>query len=61
MEIDPGDVIVADLGGVVNVPAGLLGDVVERCRIGREIDVKCLVDIKAGKGIAQSFKTWRGK
>ncbi|KAG8864515.1 hypothetical protein FRB96_005018 [Tulasnella sp. 330] len=59
--IQPGDIMVADADGVVCVPKDMVEDVSERCRIGREVDDKCMEDIKAGKGVAETFKLRRGK
>ncbi|KAF8197855.1 ribonuclease E inhibitor RraA/Dimethylmenaquinone methyltransferase [Pholiota molesta] len=59
--IQPGDWMVADEDGVVCVPRNLEEQVIELAAKGREIDAKCLEDIKAGKGVGQSFKLHRGK
>ncbi|KAG8883615.1 hypothetical protein FRB99_004570, partial [Tulasnella sp. 403] len=54
--IKPGDMMVADEDGVICVPLEVEGEVVERCRVAREVDARCLNDIRAGKGVAASFK-----
>jgi regulator of RNase E activity RraA len=59
--VTPGDWIVADEDGVVCVPVDMVDKVVELAKKGQEIDVKCMADIKAGKGIQASFKEYRGK
>jgi len=59
--IQPGDWVVADEDGVVCVPRKLESQVVDLATKGREIDSRCMEDIKAGKGIQQSFKLHRGK
>ncbi|KAG8997936.1 hypothetical protein FRB94_007368 [Tulasnella sp. JGI-2019a] len=59
--IQPGDIMVADVDGVVCVPKDMVEGVAERCRIGRQTDDKCMEDIKAGKGVAETFKLHRGK
>jgi regulator of RNase E activity RraA len=61
VNIQPGDVILGDVDGVVCVPVGIVDEVIEKCRVGREIDEKCMADIRAGKGVAASFKLHRGK
>lgn len=60
-EVLPGDWIIADEDGVVCVPQALVDQVVELATIGREIDARCMQDIKAGKGIQASFLKYRGK
>lgn len=60
VEVRPGDVIVADEDGVVCVPRELTEEVSELASRGREIDERCMVDIKAGKGVQESFKKHRG-
>ncbi|KAI6033152.1 ribonuclease E inhibitor RraA/Dimethylmenaquinone methyltransferase [Pisolithus orientalis] len=60
-EVLPGDWIIADEDGVVCVPQSLVDQVVELATIGREIDARCMEDIKAGKGIQASFLKYRGK
>lgn len=58
--IHPGDLIVADEDGVVCVPQGMVEQVVSAATKGREIDERCMADIKAGMGIQASFKKHRG-
>jgi len=58
--VHPGDYIVADMDGVVCVPQRDIQRVVETARKGKEVDERCMKDIKAGKGIQATFKTHRG-
>ncbi|KAI6040306.1 ribonuclease E inhibitor RraA/Dimethylmenaquinone methyltransferase [Pisolithus marmoratus] len=60
-EVLPGDWIVADEDGVVCVSQALVNQVVKLAVIGREIDARCMKDIKAGVGIQASFLKYRGK
>ncbi len=57
----PGDWIIADEDGVVCVPKTLEDSVVELAAKGKQVDVLCMEDIKAGKGVQASFKKYRGK
>ncbi|KAL1723936.1 ribonuclease E inhibitor RraA/Dimethylmenaquinone methyltransferase [Schizophyllum commune] len=59
--VSPGDWIVGDEDGVVCVAQALEKEVVEKALKGREVDAKCMEDIKAGKGVQASFKLHRGK
>lgn len=59
--VEPGDWMVADEDGVICVPKGVVEKVVELAYEGREIDAKCMNDIRAGKGVQASFKLHRGK
>lgn len=59
--INPGDWMIADEDGVVCVPRDLESQVIDLATRGREIDERCMEDIKAGKGIQESFKLHRGK
>ncbi|KIJ49551.1 hypothetical protein M422DRAFT_246631 [Sphaerobolus stellatus SS14] len=61
VSLEPGDLIVADRDGVVCVPKDLEEKTIELATRGREIDAKCMEDIKAGKGVKESFKKWRSK
>lgn len=58
--VHPGDFVVADENGVVCVPQGDIQKVVETAKKGREVDGRCMKDIKAGKGIQTAFKAHRG-
>ncbi|KDQ57445.1 hypothetical protein JAAARDRAFT_35160 [Jaapia argillacea MUCL 33604] len=59
--VKPGDFMVADEDGVVCVPTELVEKVVDLAKRSREVDEKCMADIKAGKGVQASFKEHRGK
>jgi regulator of RNase E activity RraA len=59
--IEPGDWMVADEDGIVCVPSGMVDDVLCAARQGREIDAKCMNDIRAGLGVQASFRKHRGK
>jgi len=61
LTVEPGDIVVGDRDGVVCVPKDLIQNAVELATKGQEIDAKCMEDIKAGKGVKESFKKWRGK
>lgn len=58
--VHPGDYIIADIDGVVCVPREDVQKVVETARKGREVDDRCMKDIKAGKGIQTTFEAYRG-
>lgn len=55
----PGDIIVADIDGVVVIPKGKVGEVVELAERGKMIDERVAKDLKAGRGVAESFAKWR--
>ncbi|KAH7108158.1 RraA-like protein [Auriculariales sp. MPI-PUGE-AT-0066] len=58
--VHPGDWIVADCDGVVCVPANLVTQVCELAATGRQVDDRCMADIRAGKGITATFSLHRG-
>ncbi|THH19836.1 hypothetical protein EW146_g1379 [Bondarzewia mesenterica] len=59
--VSPGDWLVADLDGVICVPRELAEEAAALAAQGREVDSRCLEDIKKGVGVAESFKRHRGK
>lgn len=61
VRVEPGDWMVADEDGVVCIPQELKSKVVELAVKGREVDARCMQDIKAGFGVQASFKKHRGK
>lgn len=60
VEINPGDIIVADEDGVVCVPQELADRVIVTATKAQEVDERCLQDILAGKGVKETFKKHRG-
>ncbi|CAL1706487.1 unnamed protein product [Somion occarium] len=61
VDVHPGDWMVADEDGVVCVPQDLISKVLELAAKGREVDEKCMQDIRLGMGVQASFKKHRGK
>ena len=61
VEVRPGDWVVADSDGVVVVPREMEEKVVQVATVGREVDEKCMRDIRAGVGVKEAFKRHRGK
>lgn len=61
LTVEPGDYVVGDNDGVVVVPKGIVDQVLELAAKGREVDERCMQDIKAGLGVQASFKKHRGK
>lgn len=61
VQVNPGDWMVADEDGVVCVPQDLVSQVLDLAGKGREVDDKCMQDIRAGLGVQASFKKHRGK
>jgi len=59
--VNPGDLVLADLDGVVVVEPGMVEKVLELAQKGREVDGKCMEDLRNGKGIQETFKLHRGK
>ncbi|ORX58063.1 RraA-like protein [Hesseltinella vesiculosa] len=59
--IHPGDIMVADLDGVVCVPVDLVDQVVESCEKYTAIDNQCMEAIQLGHGVKESFDKYRGK
>ncbi|KAI0645915.1 RraA-like protein [Trametes meyenii] len=61
VEVTPGDWMVADEDGVVCVPTRLAEEAIALAAKGREVDERCMEDIKAGNGVQVTFKKHRGK
>jgi len=59
--VNPGDLLVADEDGIVCVPKLLEKEVLRLASQGREIDARCLKDIRSSVGVAESFRRHRGK
>ena len=55
----PGDILVADLDGVIVIPRVKVREVVELAEKGKEVDERIAKDLKAGRGVAESFAKWR--
>lgn len=59
--VRPGDLVLADIDGVVVVGTEMLEKVLELAKKGREVDELCRVDLLEGKGVGETFKARRGK
>ncbi|WFC96987.1 hypothetical protein MBRA1_003653 [Malassezia brasiliensis] len=59
--VHPGDILVADVDGVVSVPRDLVEQVVALAQQGRDVDGRCMEDLRAGAGIRETFARHRGK
>ncbi|KAI7874415.1 RraA-like protein [Lichtheimia hyalospora FSU 10163] len=58
--VHPGDIIVADLDGVICVPVDLIDDVITSCTKYVAIDDKCMEALKQGYGVKETFAKYRG-
>ncbi|GAA5992520.1 hypothetical protein JCM10908_000860 [Rhodotorula pacifica] len=58
--VKPYDVVLADLDGVVVIRPEVLEEVLEAARKAREVDERCMQDLKAGAGVKETFKKHRG-
>ncbi|KAI8375177.1 ribonuclease E inhibitor RraA/Dimethylmenaquinone methyltransferase [Blakeslea trispora] len=58
--VQPGDIIVADLDGVVCVPQDLVEKVIESCQKYVAIDEQCMEALKEGYGVQETFAKYRG-
>ncbi|KND00652.1 bifunctional 4-hydroxy-4-methyl-2-oxoglutarate aldolase/oxaloacetate decarboxylase [Spizellomyces punctatus DAOM BR117] len=56
-----GDMIVADIDGVVRVPLDRVEEVVQVAQKGVETDAKCMKDLLNGRSIVDAFAEHRGK
>uniref|UniRef100_A0A0G4I8I5 RraA-like protein n=1 Tax=Chromera velia CCMP2878 TaxID=1169474 RepID=A0A0G4I8I5_9ALVE len=61
VEVKSGDLIVADVDGVVRVPLSEVDRVVEKGVALKEVDSLCMQDIKGGRPVKETFKDRRGK
>ncbi|PWN50300.1 hypothetical protein IE53DRAFT_411013 [Violaceomyces palustris] len=59
--IHPGDIVIADLDGVVVVPPGIAEEAIRIAEKGKREDELCMKDLKAGKGVKETFATRRTK
>lgn len=59
--INPGDWMLADEDGVVCVPQEMTREVLGLAEKGREVDERCMEDIRQGRRIQETFNEHRGK
>ncbi|KAJ1910560.1 hypothetical protein IWQ60_010594 [Tieghemiomyces parasiticus] len=57
--VTSGDTMVADVNGVMCIPAAHLARVVELCRQSRPIEERCMADIQAGHGFQKTLAKYR--
>jgi regulator of RNase E activity RraA len=55
----PGDILVADIDGVIVIPRVKVGEVIELAEKGKGVDERIAKDLRAGRGVAESFAKWR--
>jgi regulator of RNase E activity RraA len=60
--VSPGDLIVADLDGVITIPKGMISleELIKMCKKGREVDALCMKDLEGGQSLTETFKIRRG-
>ncbi|KAI7856896.1 RraA-like protein [Circinella umbellata] len=58
--VTPGDIIVADLDGVISVPVKLVDQVIQSCTKYVAIDDQCMEALQQGFGVKETFAKYRG-
>jgi regulator of RNase E activity RraA len=58
--VQPGDIIVADLDGIVAIPQDLVEQVIINCEKYVAIDDQCMKALKEGHGVKETFAKYRG-
>ncbi|KAI8384870.1 RraA-like protein [Radiomyces spectabilis] len=58
--VNPGDIMVADIDGVICVPASLVDEVIRSCEKYVAIDDQCMKAIQEGHGVKETFAKYRG-
>lgn len=58
--VQPGDIIVADLDGIVAIPRDLVEQVIMNCEKYVAIDDQCMEALKEGHGVKETFAKYRG-
>ncbi|CAO1623552.1 unnamed protein product [Parajaminaea phylloscopi] len=61
LTVHPTDILLADVDGVVVVPRDQVLEAVGLAKKGREVDAKCMADLKKGRTVQETFKEHRGK
>ncbi|KAI8993567.1 ribonuclease E inhibitor RraA/Dimethylmenaquinone methyltransferase [Pilobolus umbonatus] len=59
--VNPGDIIVADLDGVVCIPIQYVNEVIASCEKHVAIDDQCMKALQEGHGVKETFAKYRGK
>ena len=60
-KVSPGDIVRADVDGVVVCPIDLAEKVIQLAAKGREVDGNCKEDLLKGNPVKETFAKWRGK
>ncbi|WRT66290.1 uncharacterized protein IL334_003243 [Kwoniella shivajii] len=58
--VNPGDILVGDIDGVVVIPFDKVEEVIKVAQEGKAVDEKVRIDLEKGKGVRETMKKWRG-
>jgi regulator of RNase E activity RraA len=58
--VHPGDIIVADVDGVICIPQQLVESVINNCEKYVAIDNQCMQALKQGHSVKETFAKYRG-
>lgn len=59
--MNPGDIIVADLDGVICIPKDMVEQVIINCEKYVAIDDQCMKALQAGHSVKETFAKYRGQ
>jgi len=57
--VNPGDIIMADVDGVIAIPSGMLKEAVDGAIKQRDTDLAIAKELRSGMSVAEAFKKWR--